>query len=252
MLMETKEQHVRQSEASDSTENLRIFNAARSVPDTAKRQIRAGKLKGMTNVAPIWRVEKLTELFGPVGFGWVIENENWWIVEGAGEAMVNCSLQLRVYRNGDWSAPINGIGGSKLYGKGVGDGINDEAYKMAETDALSVACKSLGLAADVYYGFDDTKYEERGQEAWIAPPALAKPAAKTPSAASSRPVLPSSDPQPQQTLLDELNAALEEARTARSQAELVAVWNRHKANFAWNSEFKAAIKNNPYNPHNAK
>ena len=31
---------------------------------------------------------------------------------------------------------------------------NDEAYKMAYTDAISVACKSIGVGADVYYGKD--------------------------------------------------------------------------------------------------
>jgi hypothetical protein len=36
--------------------------------------------------------------------------------------------------------------------------IDDEAYKKAYTDAISVACKALGFAADVYYQEDETKY----------------------------------------------------------------------------------------------
>ena len=36
--------------------------------------------------------------------------------------------------------------------------IDDEAYKKAYTDAISVACKALGFAADVYYREDETKY----------------------------------------------------------------------------------------------
>ena len=36
--------------------------------------------------------------------------------------------------------------------------IDDEAYKKAYTDAVSVACKALGFAADVYYRQDETKY----------------------------------------------------------------------------------------------
>jgi hypothetical protein len=37
---------------------------------------------------------------------------------------------------------------------------NDECFKMAVTDALSVAMKSLGMAADVYKGlWDGTKYK---------------------------------------------------------------------------------------------
>ena len=147
--------------------NMTIFNFARSVPDFAKKDIRAGKLKGYTNISPQWRLEKLTELFGPVGFGWVIENIKYWTSEGVGECTMWCSLDLKVFYNGQWSQPINGIGGSKLYGKGQGDGINDEACKMAQTDALSVACKNLGFASDVYYGLDDTKYRDGQQDfAW--------------------------------------------------------------------------------------
>lgn len=35
---------------------------------------------------------------------------------------------------------------------------NDEAYKMALTDALSVAMKAIGVGADVYLGRSPTKY----------------------------------------------------------------------------------------------
>ena len=37
--------------------------------------------------------------------------------------------------------------------------MSDEAYKMAETDALSVAMKQIGVAADIYMGmFNGSKY----------------------------------------------------------------------------------------------
>ena len=36
--------------------------------------------------------------------------------------------------------------------------VSDECYKMALTDAISVACKSLGMGADVYWSNDNTKY----------------------------------------------------------------------------------------------
>jgi len=37
--------------------------------------------------------------------------------------------------------------------------MSDECFKMALTDALSVACKSLGVAADVYFEKDRSKYD---------------------------------------------------------------------------------------------
>jgi hypothetical protein len=38
---------------------------------------------------------------------------------------------------------------------------NDEAYKMATTDAISVACKQLGMGADIYWSADNTKYVDK-------------------------------------------------------------------------------------------
>ena len=42
--------------------------------------------------------------------------------------------------------------------------VNDECYKMALTDAISVACKSLGIGADVYWNKDNTKYNDSKKE----------------------------------------------------------------------------------------
>ena len=38
--------------------------------------------------------------------------------------------------------------------------VSDECYKMATTDAISVACKALGIGADVYWEADSTKYSK--------------------------------------------------------------------------------------------
>lgn len=215
--------------------NLRIFNAKRSVPEAAKKKIIGGKLKGMTNINPMFRIEALTELFGPCGFGWKMGNITYWTTEGVGESVVWCSLDLYVKDGGQWSEPINGIGGSKLYGKGQGDGINDEAYKMAQTDALSVACKNLGLAADVYYGLDDTKY--RGEVAnfqWSAP--MPQQAAQVQN-------------QPQIPPVQDVIARAVAANTAK---ELTAIWNEYKGIYGKDEGFKKAIKDNPNNPNKAK
>lgn len=141
-------------------ENMAIYKAFRAVPDNAKKTIGAGKLKGFTDINPMWRIKCLTEMFGACGFGWYIESEEHWNESAGGEIAAFCKVALKVRHpeNGEWSAPIIGIGGSKLAGKGKGDGIDDEAYKMAYTDAISIACKNLGMAADVYYEKDRTKY----------------------------------------------------------------------------------------------
>lgn len=139
-------------------DNLKFYNQFRSVPAEAQKTIQAGKLKGFTDINPMWRIKMLTEVFGACGTGWYTGDVKMWVENSAGESAAFCSLNLYVKREGEWMSPIFGIGGSKLSGKGVGDGINDEAFKMAYTDALSIACKNLGMAADIYFANDRTKY----------------------------------------------------------------------------------------------
>lgn len=116
------------------------------------KEINGGNLNGKSDINPVWRFKALTEAFGPCGFGWTVREVERWKDEAAGEISVNVKVHLLVRIGGEWSEPIEGVGGSKLCGKGRGDGINDEAWKMATTDAISVACKALGMAADVYTG----------------------------------------------------------------------------------------------------
>ena len=116
------------------------------------KEIRGGNLNGKSDINPMWRFQVLTETFGPAGFGWNVREAERWTNECAGEVGAFVKVELRINIGGTWSEPIEGVGGSKLCGKGRGDGLNDEAWKMATTDAISVACKSLGIGADVYFG----------------------------------------------------------------------------------------------------
>lgn len=140
-------------------DNMQIYNAVRSVPQEAQKPIVAGRLKGMTDINPMWRIKALTEQFGPCGIGWYFTTDKQWIetVEKEFVACVNISLYIKV--DGEWSKPIFGTGGSKLATmEKNGQYVSDEAYKMATTDAISVACKHLGFAADIYWKKDRSKY----------------------------------------------------------------------------------------------
>lgn len=143
-------------------ENMKIYEAVRKVPDSAKKNISAGRLKGMTDINPMWRIKALTEQFGPCGIGWKVEVSRTWQDQGAdGVVTVYVQLLLYVKFNDAWSAPIPGIGGSSLVAKeSKGLYTSDECYKMAYTDALSVCCKMLGFGADVYWAADRTKYQQ--------------------------------------------------------------------------------------------
>jgi hypothetical protein len=140
-------------------DNLRIYEAVRAVPENAQKKIGAGRLKGMTDINPMWRIKTLTEQFGICGIGWKTEIVRSWIDEGANnEIVTNVEILLYVKVDGEWSEGIPGIGGSRLVAKETsGLYTDDECYKKAYTDAISVACKALGVGADIYWN-DNTKY----------------------------------------------------------------------------------------------
>lgn len=154
-------------------DNLNYWNAMRSVPAEALKKIEAGKLKGKSDINPVWRLKTLTEQFGMCGIGWKITNCKYWLetADVVDNGMVKrevcafCSLDLHVKVDEQWSDAIPGIGGSKIAGTGYGKEANDECYKMAQTDAISVAAKMLGVAADVYFEKDKSKYEAQAQVA---------------------------------------------------------------------------------------
>lgn len=152
--------------------NMELYEQARSVPAEARRTIQAGKIKGFTDVNPMWRIKMLTALFGPCGIGWTCDIDKLWLEPAdGGEVKAFCLVRLR-YKMGDaWSEPVVGIGGSSFIARTKnGMEVSDECYKMAYTDAISVACKSLGIAADVYFEKDRTKYDQvQEQQAQPAP-----------------------------------------------------------------------------------
>ena len=142
-------------------EKMDIYNRVRQVPDEAKKAISAGRLKGMTDINPMWRIKKLTEEFGPCGIGWWTKVTDRWTETVGDETCAFVGLELYIKVGDEWSKPITGSGGSKLATKErSGVYVSDECYKMAETDAFSVACKKLGIGADVYFSADRTKYSQ--------------------------------------------------------------------------------------------
>ena len=142
----------------DENSNMRLWAQVCKTPDEACRDASNGKFN-FTDINPMYRLRKLTEMFGPVGIGWYTEQE-YEVLKYAcagDEVAVMCKLKF-YYKDpltGEWSKPIHGIGGNKLVLSGK---LNDEGYKSAYTDALSIAFKNLGGCADIYYADDTTKY----------------------------------------------------------------------------------------------
>ncbi|MDD3363239.1 MAG: hypothetical protein PHW34_16385 [Hespellia sp.] len=156
--------------------NLDLYEKVKSVPETAKKRIEAGRTKGFTDINPMWRIKTLTEQFGPCGIGWYYKTTNKWIEDGGEVKSAFVDIELFICLDGIWSKPIAGTGGSAFVSKEKsGLYVSDECYKMATTDALSVACKQLGIGADVYFSKDVSKYDNKnieqvqqeGNEQWL-------------------------------------------------------------------------------------
>ena len=149
-------------------ENLEIYNKYRQVPKEALKDFDNGTFKG-TDINSMWRIKCLTEQFGVVGHGWTTRVLRTWTEkdENTNEVLAFAEIEMRVKIDGVWGEPFTATGGNKLssyikskdYYK-----TSDEAFKMAITDAFGVACKYLGIGADVYWDNDKSKYTETPNE----------------------------------------------------------------------------------------
>lgn len=155
--------------------NMDLYNQLKTPPSDALKPIGFGNLKGKSDINPQWRYEALTNALGVCGIGWKFEYVDHFTQElPSGELMVFVQVKLYIKDGEQWSAPIVGWGGDYLIKKDK-NGIhgNDEAMKMATTDALGTAAKMLGVAADVYRGIvqngvSDSKYARRDYAAQTA------------------------------------------------------------------------------------
>lgn len=217
----------------DNTDNLHIYDIARRIPTYALKEIKAGRLKGMSDINPMYRIKKLTGMFGPCGIGWRYEIVKEWLESYGNEVKAFITINLYYKWKGEWSEAIPGTGGSSFVSQERnGAYVNDECFKMALTDAISVATKALGIAADVYYSADskvriksDSKYEQDTN------PAKAE--------GNANPTKAEKDAENQDTLIDEACAAM---RAVKSREEFEACWKKwhNIVPFGTGSKFRAA------------
>ena len=144
--------------------NLDLYDRVKQPPKDALKQFSNGKFSG-TDINPMWRIRTLTEEFGVCGFGWYTNVTRYWTETASdGSIAVFCELELYVKQDGEWSKPIIGVGGNTFERKTRnGSSVSDEAYKMAYTDALSIACKALGFGANIWWECNDTKYTKQNE-----------------------------------------------------------------------------------------
>ena len=201
--------------------NVRFYHKFMETPKDAQKSFDNGRFSG-TDINPMWRIKILTEVFGPSGFGWWTQNVRYEFVEAdltrpnannvvKKEVAVFCELELLVKdpESGEVSQPIYGVGGNTFIAEGkYGPRSSDEAKKMAYTDALSIACKSLGIGHDIWYSNDRTKYT-MGNDT-TPPPAPEKKSAKKDEKAEDAPAAPAEHTPDTASVIDEIAKKLDE------------------------------------------
>ena len=109
--------------------------------------------KKLTTIDPMYQIQMMTDLFGPVGIGWKYKVDYKYI-----DGLVFAEVTIKYFTN-EWHeyGPVCSVQNlSKKNG-----GLDDEAPKKAMTDAMTKAFSHLGMSADVFLGkFDDSKYVE--------------------------------------------------------------------------------------------
>jgi hypothetical protein len=139
------------------------WTAVSVVPTNRLKRIEFGALKGKSDINPQWRIKAMTEVYGLCGIGWYHElKDKWESTAPNGTVMAFCLVNVYVNINGEWSKPVCGMGGNEIVSIAKGElKQSDEGWKMAYTDALGTALKSLGVASEIYEGnFDGSKYNK--------------------------------------------------------------------------------------------
>jgi hypothetical protein len=149
--------------AADAERHLALWNRLRRPdPRATKPFTRARAGSRGTPIDPTWRLQVMTELFGPIGQGWGYEQLDWTVQERM--VFVCARAWYRDPETGTIHHTGPQWGGTEIIRRRAGAGAatpNDECFKTAITVALGKCLQELGLAADVHLGqFEDSKYRD--------------------------------------------------------------------------------------------
>lgn len=143
-----------------SKETMKIWDALYKTDENYIKEVNFGrKFKA---IDPYYQIRKITEVFGPVGFGWWYETE---LLSGFKDddplVVVKVKFYYRHPENTEQiSAPIEVITSAKRIGRE--NKIDIDAYKKATTDGLTKAFSIVGCDAGVFLGeYDNNKYVSR-------------------------------------------------------------------------------------------
>jgi hypothetical protein len=148
-------------------ENMKLWNSVKVTAPHAVKQITGKQYKG-NSPKPYWIIERATEVFGPVGFGWgiTVKSERFERMSDTDVlhvAVVSVWYVLDGKRSESWDQ----MGGTKavyMTNKGILM-VDEDAGKKSVTDAMVKCFSMAGFAGDIFSGqWDDSKYVEWAAE----------------------------------------------------------------------------------------
>lgn len=140
--------------------NLELWKSVEETPTRFTKPTKVGQRK-FTAICPQYQRMKATEVFGPYGQGWGVENELREYMD-IGETKLCLYTAKFWYDRGDRRHTFPIQSSIKVaYKKTNGDYIviDDDFMKKVATDALTKGLSYLGFNADIFMGmYDDNKY----------------------------------------------------------------------------------------------
>lgn len=144
-------------------ENFRIWDQVKNTNPKYTKPFSKFGGKQLTTIDPMYQIQVMTGLFGPVGSGWAYDVNYVYT-----DKNVFAEVKVRYKEKSNWFeyGPVSSV--QALYKKN--GGLDDEAPKKAMTDAMTKAFSHLGISADVFLGlFDNNKYVEEMTKKFEAP-----------------------------------------------------------------------------------
>lgn len=148
-------------------DNLELWNKVCKTDPKHTKKTKLGAM-AITAIDPQYQRKNATEVFGPFGYGWGVEAEDFLLdTFNDGTVLGNYSARMWFRLDGDVKGDLPICSNIKVaYTTSTGKyKVDDEWMKKAATDALTKGLSMLGFNSDVFEGkFDDSKYIKRMEE----------------------------------------------------------------------------------------
>ncbi|MBL4837636.1 MAG: hypothetical protein JKY34_08655 [Kordiimonadaceae bacterium] len=143
------------------TQTMRIWDAVEKTDPKYLKKISFGK-RSFHTIDAQSQIMAATKLFGPIGSGWGYK-PTFKLEDGASSRVVVCYIVLwyKDPKTTDITSlcELSAVGTSSFV---KNDKVDEDAFKKAETDAVTKGLSRLGFNADVFLGrFDDNRYMDQ-------------------------------------------------------------------------------------------